>query len=70
MTEVTILAYKGPPAYVSALARMLEREGLWVRYDPPQERRGIDPSLVPDDVIAELIVAGTVAVAHKGIERF
>ena len=39
MAETVTIRYRGSPARAGAPVQMLEENGIWVSWQPPQERR-------------------------------
>jgi hypothetical protein len=74
MAEVRFV---GPPALVSALAQMLEEEGLTATFDPPFEGRAICPDFAVEVVVYVALKTGDVAIeagvkalAERAIAKF
>ncbi len=69
MSQTTrTLTYRGPAAFVSMLAQMLEEEGARVEWERPLEKRG--SSEIVEAVVAQLIATGTVAGIAAALKAF
>lgn len=69
MEQQTTLRYEGLPAFASALAQMLQEEGVQVTYQPPVEGRGAVTDMA-QDVIVNLVTIGSTAAITAAVERF
>ena len=62
------MTYRGPAPLASALAQMLEEEGVRVYYSPPIEKRGAGD--VMEAAIVSLACAGAYGLIKAGVLRF
>jgi hypothetical protein len=62
------ITYRGPAAFVSLLAQMLEDEGASVEWEPPIEERGA--AEMAQDVVSQLIAYGAAAGITEAVRRF
>jgi hypothetical protein len=63
------VSYTGEPAFSHILVRLLEEEGVRVRYwDPPRKRRSVQD--VAQGVVVTLIATGTTVAVESAVTRF
>jgi hypothetical protein len=63
--EVT---YRGSPAFASALAQMLEDQGVSVQWERPEESRGLGADV--HDVVISILSTGSYAMIQAAIAQF
>jgi hypothetical protein len=69
VSETTTVTYRGPSAFASALAQMLQEEGVRVDYaPPPEERSGL--GMVAGAIVLNIVCSGTYDAIKASIRRF
>jgi hypothetical protein len=64
----TRITYEGNPAFVGRLVRMLEDEGVEVRWQPPEERR--DVRGMAEEVVVDLVPSGVWTSIMAAVRKF
>jgi hypothetical protein len=64
----TRITYVGNPAFVGRLVRMLEDEGVEVRWQPQEERR--DVRGMAEEVVVDLVASGVWTSLMAAVRKF
>lgn len=62
------VTYRGNPAFASMLAQMLEQEGATVKWERPDEQRGI--AEIGQGVVVAMVVRGTDLAIKVAVDKF